>query len=75
MIDLIDLRIYGIALLVASIGFVTTGSHAALATLVADLDTDEAATASNDTTNMTIGSTHQTELQNMTSSMMTNSTS
>lgn len=73
MIDLINLRIFGIAILVASIGLVTLGSQAALATEYIMLDADEAAMTGNNTTNMTIGNMNQTESENMTS-MMDNST-
>ena len=75
---MINLRILGIAILVASIGF-THGIQNVFAFagyfIAADIDVDEGAMSGNNTTDMTMGNMNETESQNMTGSMMNNSTS
>ena len=71
---MINLRILGIAVLVALLGIVTISLQATSALETIFLDADEAAMAEN-TTNMSMANTNQTESQNMTGSMMDNSTS
>jgi hypothetical protein len=74
---LINLIIFGIAILISSIGVVAVGSQTVLASICPpmciDIDADEAAMAGN-VTNMTTGNVNQTESENMTS-MMDSSTS
>lgn len=78
MIELINLRLLGIAILFALVGSAIAGSQTSSAfagnILTTDIDADEFERAGN-TTNMTMGKTNQTESQNMTGSMMDHSTS
>ncbi len=69
-IRLIDIRIFGISLIVATVGIVAVGSQTVLASICppmcADVDVDEAEMAGNNTNMTMMDGLNQTESENMT---------